>query len=148
MADFLSPEWFDQAVQDTVDLFTGNSKTPDNEPVTGLSEVDVRHDPVSEYSATDVWYGPVDDTYFDSITNIDFKPTPDQIFSAAAFTAKSLRGYEPSLADVMTVMEIWEDSGFLSALVSGDISQEGMSLGMNLHFLTQVAEGQQVMPAI
>ena len=150
MSDFFADTgaWFEQGFIDIGNVILGNSKAPDNDPVTGLSEVDVRHDPVSECSATDVWYGPVDDTYFDSITNIDFKPTPDQIFSAAAFTAKSLRGYEPSLADVMTVMEIWEDSDFLSALESGRISEEGMSLGMDLHFLTQVAEGQQEMPAI
>ena len=150
MADFLSPEWFDQAgkdidqsVQDTVDLFTGNSKAPDNDPVTGLSEVDVRHDPVSELSETEVWYGPVDDTYYDSITN---PINEERVLTFAAFVARNMRGHDPSLADVMTVMEIWEDSGFLSALGSGRISEEGMSLGMDLHFLTQVAEGYLEMP--
>ena len=150
MSDFFADTgaWFEQGFIDIGNVILGNSNAPDNDPVTGISEVDVRHDPVSEPSATDVGYGPVDNTYHDSITNIDYKPTPDQIFAVAEFTAESLRGYEPSTADVMTVMEIWIDSGFLSALESGDISPEGMSLGMDLHFLTQVAEGQQELPVI
>ena len=75
MSDFFADTgaWFEQGFIDIGNVILGNSKAPDNDPVTGLSEVDVRHDPVSEHSATDVWYGPVDDTYFDSITNIDFK---------------------------------------------------------------------------
>ena len=150
MSDFFADTgaWFEQGFIDIGNVILGNSKAPDNDPVTGLSEVDVRHDPVSEPSATDVWYGPVDDTYYDSITNIDFKPTPDQIFAAAEFTARNLRGYDPSTADVMNVMEIWECSGFLSDLESGDISHDFMNLGMNLPFLAQVAAGQQEMPVI
>ena len=56
MSDFFADTgaWFDQAFQDIGDVLTGNSKAPDNDPVTGRSEVDVRHDPVSELSATDV----------------------------------------------------------------------------------------------
>ncbi|KZR93115.1 hypothetical protein MITS9509_00992 [Synechococcus sp. MIT S9509] len=148
MSDFFADTgaWFEQGFIDIGNVILGNSKAPDNDPVTGVSEVDVRHDPVPEHSATDVGYGPVDDTYFDSITNIDCKPTLDQIFSAAEFTARNLRGDDPSTADVMYVMEIWIDSGFLSAIDSGDISIGGMDLGMNLHFLAQVAAGQQEMP--
>ena len=150
MSDFFADTgaWFEQGFIDIGNVILGNSKAPDNDPVTGVSEVDVRHDPVSEPSATDVWYGPVDDTYYDSITNIDYKPTPDQIFAAAELTAKNLRGYDPSTADVMYVMEIWIDSGFLSAIESGDISEEGQKLGMDLHFLAQVAAGEQELPVI
>ena len=150
MSDFFADTgaWFEQGFIDIGNVILGNSKAPDNYPVTGLSEVDVRHDPVSEHSATDVWYGPVDDTYYDSITNIDYKPTPDQIFAAAELTARNLRGYDPSTADVMYVMEIWIDSGFLSAIESGDISEEGQKLGMDLHFLAQVAAGEQELPVI
>ena len=73
---------------------------------------------------------------------------PDQIFTAAEFTARNLRGYDPSTADVMYVMEIWIDSGFLTAIDSGDIFIGGMNLGMNLPFLAQVAAGQQELPVI
>ena len=46
-------EWIDQAVQDTGDALTGNSKAPESDPISDLSETDV----------------PVDDTYYDPITN-------------------------------------------------------------------------------
>ena len=40
-------EWIDQAIQDTGDALTGNSKTPDNDPVSELPETEVSYDPIT-----------------------------------------------------------------------------------------------------
>ena len=147
MSDFFADTgaWFEQGFIDIGNVILGNSKAPDNDPVTGLSEVDVRHDPVSEHSATDVWYGPVDDTYYDSIINPVLEP---ELFINAAIVAKNVFGHDPRLEDVMMILEHYEASGRLGALAGSGNYEMGMDSGMGLHFLTQVAEGQQEMPVI
>ena len=53
-------EWIDQAIQDTGDVLTGNSKTPDNDPVSDVIDpVTNTYDPITNPSLNLDGYGSI-----------------------------------------------------------------------------------------
>ena len=119
-------EWIDQAIQDTGDVLTGNSKTPDNDPVPDpIDPVTNTYDPMNNPSPNSDGYG-----------SISYEALKERVYRSAEIEERRERERAEILggASPERVIQIWKqwsiDDELLDLAYGDGIDYTGLQLEM------------------